>query len=103
MGGKIITGAIVIFVLALAASSATYVVAPGHRGIRVTLGKVAPIPKAEGFGLKAPFITTVFQQTIRQQAGKIDAQCYSSDLQQIKISLRVLYRQPEAKVVTLYR
>jgi prohibitin 2 len=103
MGGKIITGAIVIFVLVLAASSATYVVEPGHRGIEVTLGKVAPIPKGEGFGFKAPFITTVFQQTIRQQAGKIDAQCYSSDLQQIKISLRVLYRQPEAKVVTLYR
>jgi prohibitin 2 len=103
MVGKLIAGAVFIFLLVIAGSSATYVVDPGNRGIEVTLGKVSPVPKGEGFGLKAPFVTSVYPVTIRQQAGKFDAECYSSDLQQVKIALRVLYRAPEANVVTLFR
>src|SRR5205814_7963411 len=76
---------------------------PGYRGVEVTLGKVSPLPKPEGFGLKMPFLTRVHPVLIRQQAAKFDAECYSSDLQQVKISLRVLYRIPENKVVTLFR
>lgn len=101
--GKIVAGAIVIFVLVLAASGATYVVDPGYRGIEVTLGKVGSIPKPEGFGFKLPFVTRIRPVLIRQQAAKFDAQCYSSDLQQVKVAVRVLYRVPEGKVVTLYR
>jgi prohibitin 2 len=101
--GKLVAGSVVIFVLIIAASSATYVVDPGYRGVEVTLGKVSPVAKPEGFGLKAPFVTRVEPVLIRQQAGKFDAECYSSDLQQVKIAVRVLYRIPEGKVVTLYR
>jgi prohibitin 2 len=100
---KLITGALVIFLLVLAGSSATYVVDPGHRGVEVTLGKVSPLPKSEGFGLKLPFVTHIYQTSIRQQAAKFMADCYSSDLQQVKIAVRVLYRIPEARVVTLFR
>jgi prohibitin 2 len=103
MVGKVITGAILIFVLVTAGSSSTYVVDPGHRGVEVTLGKVSPVAKVEGFGLKPPFVTRIYQRNIRQQAGKFDAECYSSDLQQIKITVRVLYRLPEGKVVALFR
>jgi prohibitin 2 len=103
MAGKIIAGAIVIFLLIIAASSSTYVVDPGHRGVEITLGKVSPIARVEGFGFKPPFITTIHPVTIRQQAGKFEAACYSSDLQQIKIAVRVLYRLPEGNVVQLYR
>ncbi len=103
MAGKIVAGAIVIFVLIVAASSSTYVVEPGFRGVQITLGKVSTVPKPEGFGLKAPFITTILPVSIRQQARNFTADCYSSDLQQIKISLRVLYRLPESQVVNLYR
>jgi prohibitin 2 len=101
--GKLIAGAIVIFVIIIAGSSSTYVVNPGHRGVEVTLGKVSSVPKPEGFGLKMPFITQVYPVLIRQQAAKFEAECYSSDLQQVKISVRVLYRLPDAKVVTLFR
>src|SRR5688572_3460725 len=101
--GKIIGGALLIFVLIIAASSSTYVVDPGFRGVQVTLGKVSAVPKQEGFGLKPPLVSRIHQVLIRQQAAKFDAECYSSDLQQVKISVRVLYRIPEAKVVTLYR
>src|SRR5437870_2085396 len=101
--GKLIAGALLIFFLIAAASSSTYVVDPGHRGVEITLGKVSPLPKPEGFGMKMPFITRVEPVLIRQQAGKFDAECYSSDLQQVKIALRVLYRIPENKVVSLFR
>ena len=100
---KIIGGALLIFLLILAGSTATYVVEPGYRGVQVTLGKVSPIAKAEGFGFKVPFITRIVPVSIRQQTAKLDADCYSSDLQQVKIALRVLYRVPEAKVVTIFR
>ncbi len=99
----LIVGAFVIFVLILAASSATYVVEPGHRGVEVTLGKVSRAFKPEGFGLKPPFITQVVPVLIRQQTAKMEADCYSSDLQQVKIDVRVLFRVPQASVVTIFR
>src|SRR5438034_8763111 len=99
----LISGAVVIFVLIIAASSATYVVQPGYRGVQVTLGKVSSVFKPEGFGFKLPFITTVVPQSIRQQTAKFEADCYSSDLQQVKIDVRVLYRVPQASVVSIFR
>lgn len=99
----LIVGAIVIFVLVVGGSAATYVVEPGHRGVEVTLGKVSPAFKPEGFGLKLPFITRIVPQLIRQQTAKMTADCYSSDLQQVKIAVRVLYRVPESSVVVVFR
>jgi len=100
---KLIGVAIIIFVLVIAASSASYVVQPGFRGVEVTLGKVSPVFKAEGFGWKTPFITTIVQVNIRQVTREVTADCYSSDLQQVKTELRVLYRVPEASVVQIYQ
>jgi prohibitin 2 len=98
-----IGGAALIFVLVLAAASASYVVEPGHRGVEVLLGRVSPGFKPEGFGFKLPFVTTIVPVLIRQQTAKMVANCYSSDLQQVKIDVRVLYRVPEASVVTIFR
>src|SRR5439155_16281763 len=97
--GRLIGGALVIFVLIIAAASSNYVVQPGYRGVQVTLGKVSPVFKPEGFGFKLPFISAVVPQSIRQQTAKFEADCYSSDLQQVKIDVRVLYRVPQASVV----
>src|SRR6267142_4129012 len=92
---KLIGVAIIIFVIVIAASTSSYVVQPGYRGVEVTLGKVSPVFKPEGFGLKLPFITRIVPQLIRQQTAKMVADCYSSDLQQVKLDLRVLYRVPQ--------
>jgi prohibitin 2 len=100
---KVISGALIVFVLILAASSSTYVVEPGNRGVQVTLGRVSPVFKPEGFGLKLPFVTTVIPQPIRQQTATVEEECYSSDLQQVVIGLKVLYRIPEVSVVALFR
>jgi prohibitin 2 len=99
----LIGGAVIIFVLIIAATSSTYVVDPGYRGVEVTLGKVSSVFKPEGFGMKLPFVTRIVPQLIRQQTAQMVADCYSSDLQQVKMELRILYRLPQASVVTVFR
>lgn len=100
---RLIGVGILIFVIILMATSGTYMVPPGYRGVEVTMGRVTPIPKKEGFGFKMPVITHVERISVRQQTQQDEAQCYSSDLQQIHIELRVLYRVPESSVVKLYQ
>lgn len=100
---KLVGVGIIIFVLVLAGSQATYVVQPGFRGVEVTLGKVSDGFKPEGFGTKVPFVTRVISVPVRQLARPLPAECYSSDLQQVTVNLRVLYRIPEASVVRIYK
>lgn len=99
----LISGALILFILIVAGSSATYVVEPGHRGVEVMLGRVSPGFKPEGFGFKLPFVTTVAPLLIRQQTAKMKADCYSSDLQKVEIDVRILYRIPQSSVVTIFR
>ena len=100
---KLIGIAILVFVIIIVASSASYVVNPGFRGVEVTLGKVSPVFKGEGFGWKTPFITHIVPVSIRQQTRELTADCYSSDLQQVKTELRVLYRVPESSIVKIFQ
>ncbi len=99
---RLIGVALLVFVIVIMAASGTYVVNPGYRGVEVTMGKVSDAFKPEGFGLKQPFITTIYPVSIRQQTVEDSAECYSSDLQQIQVGLRVLYRIPEGSVVKLF-
>ncbi|MEI6034801.1 MAG: prohibitin family protein [Verrucomicrobiae bacterium] len=100
---RVIGVAILIFVAIIMASSGTYVIQPGYRGVEVVLGKVSPVFKPEGFGFKPPFITMIYPVSIRQQTSKEKAECYSADLQQVAVVLRVLYRVPEGAVVKLFQ
>jgi prohibitin 2 len=67
------------------------------------MGKVSRAFKPEGFGFKVPLITAIHPISIRQQTEEDKAECYSSDLQQIHIELRVLFRIPESSVVKLFQ
>lgn len=100
---RLIGVALLVFVAVIMAGSGTYVIEPGYRGVEVTLGKVSPAFKAEGFGFKAPFVTTIYPVSIRQQTSEEKAECYSSDLQQVVVDLRVLFRIPESSVVKLFQ
>ena len=100
---RIIGTVLMVFVLAVVAASATYVVQPGFRGVAVTLGTVSPAFKPEGFGFKQPFLTHIQQISIRQQTRPMPAECYSSDLQQVKMEVHVLYRVPERSVVKIFQ
>jgi len=99
---KLVGVALLLFVAVIVAATGTYVVNPGHRGVEVTMGKVSDNFKPEGFGMKQPFVTTIYPMSIRQQTAEDNAECYSSDLQQIQVELRVLYRIPESSVVKLF-
>jgi len=100
---KLIGIGILVFVFVVASSTATYVVEPGSRGIKVTLGKASDQFLPEGFGFKAPFITAIFPVNVRQKTQTARADCFSSDLQQVTLELRVLYRVPEESVVQIFR
>jgi prohibitin 2 len=95
--------ALLIFVGIILLSSASYIVQPGMRGVAVTLGKVSQQVKTEGFGFKQPFITTVHMMSVRQQTRSLPAECYSSDLQQVRLEVQALYRIPERSVVTIFQ
>jgi prohibitin 2 len=99
----LIGGAVLIFAILILSSSSTYVVDPGTRGIKVTLGKVNEEFLPEGFGYKTPFITTIVPVNIRQKTETVSADCFSSDLQQVVVDLRVLYSVPENSVVQIYK
>ncbi len=100
---KLIGVAVILFFGLIVASTSSYVIEPGNRGLKVTLGKTADQFIPEGFGLKAPFVTSIVTVNIQQRTQTVQADCFSSDLQQVKIDLRVLYRIPEASVVPIYR
>jgi len=94
---------LILIVVVVLASSGTYIVQPGFRGVAVTLGTVAPEFRPEGFGLKQPFLAHIHPISVRQQTRAMPAECYSSDLQQVKMEVHVLYRVPEASVVKIFQ
>jgi len=100
---RIVGGALLVFAIVIMAAAGTYVVQPGYRGVEVTMGQVSPAFKPDGFGLKAPFVTVITPISIRQQTAEDQAECYSSDLQQVQVDLRVLFRIPESSVVKLFQ
>jgi prohibitin 2 len=100
---KLIGFGVIIFVLVLAAAQSTYVIDPGFRGVEVTLGNVSEGFKPEGFGTKVPFISNIERVPVRQITRGLSAECYSADLQQVNVALRVLYRIPESSVVKIYQ
>lgn len=93
---------IVLLLIVLFSSSA--VVNPGHRGVRVTLGRVAPEPLGEGVTFKWPLgFSHVEEINVQQQKVDGDTPCFSSDLQTVKIQYAVMYRLVPAAVVSLYQ
>ena len=100
---RVIGAGIILLVLVVAAASGTSIVDPGHRGVLVTLGKVSPQFKTEGFGLKSPFISTVIPYSIKQRSAEMNAPVISKDLQEVLTQIRVLYRIPENSVVQIHQ
>jgi len=96
-----------LVVLALAllifAAGSFYVVGPSERGVRVTLGTMSDQFVAPGLGAKLPLVTDIYRVNVQQDTREVSAECFSSDLQQINIQLKVLYRIPETSVVAVLR
>jgi len=80
-----------------------YVIDPGERGVKVTLGKMSEDFLSPGPGFKTPFMTEIRRVNVQQDTREVSAECFSSDLQQINIQIKVLYRIPESSIVTMLR
>ena len=100
---KFFGAAFVILLLIILIAGGTFVIPPGHRGVLVTMGKVSPVFAPEGLGFKLPFVTDVVPVSVRQQTVLSKADCYSSDLQQITVELRILYGIPEGQIVKIFK
>jgi len=99
----LVIAAVLIFFGAPIFFGSYYIVQPWERGVKITLGKMSAEFIQPGFGLKTPFITTIRTVNVQQDTQEITAECFSSDLQQINIRLKVLYRIPETSVVSVLR
>jgi prohibitin 2 len=96
--------AVVAVIAASLLMSSFTVVEPGHRGVRVTMGKVAPEALAEGVAFKWPLgVSRIEEVNVQQQKVEADAPCFSSDLQTVKLRYAVMYRLNPSQVVTLYQ
>jgi prohibitin 2 len=80
-----------------------FIVGPGERGIVVTLGKVSKSVSTEGLNFKVPLISSVVKVSVRQQTESLEAASFSADLQQINVTLKVLYKIPESGVIQIYQ
>ncbi|HLE11365.1 MAG: hypothetical protein A2504_17095 [Bdellovibrionales bacterium RIFOXYD12_FULL_39_22] len=100
---KTIFWALPVLILIIIFFGSYYVIDPGQRGILVTMGKVHPQFAPEGLGFKVPFITTVYPVSVRQHTKTAQAECYSADLQQVNIEIRILYKLPENMVVKIFK
>jgi prohibitin 2 len=100
---KLIVSGISALVALILILGSFYVISPGERGIVVTLGKVPASFSSEGIGFKTPMISDVVRVSIRQQTQELQATAFSSDLQQINVRLKILYRVPEASVISIYQ
>lgn len=88
--------------LVSALMSSFYVIDPGQRGIVVTMGKVSSF-SSEGLGLKTPFFSDVIRVSVRQQTEELKAPAFSSDMQMLNTTIKVLYRIPESGVVDIFQ
>jgi prohibitin 2 len=100
---KVIAVGVVVFALVVLGGASSYIIEPGTRGVKITLGKASDKFLPEGFGFRTPFITRIVPVVIQQRTVALRADCFSSDLQQVSVELRVLYRVPEASVVQIFR
>lgn len=100
--GCSITALVILALLALVFCLGSFhIVPPGHRGVKITLGKVRKDYMPEGLSWKLPLITEVKDVPVKQLTTHGKADSFSSDLQTINISFNVLYRIPENNVVAL--
>lgn len=91
-------GALALFALT---SCGYHVVPPGFRGVQTRLGSLKAEPLEPGW--YTTLIAKIDDVSVQQQTQEVAAECFSSDLQQVKVRLKILYQVPDASVVPIYR
>lgn len=99
---SVITVSLIGFLLILGVSPIDFIPA-GERGVMETLGSVDKGVYQSGVVLKIPLISKLIKYSIRQVTYEDKLSAYSSDLQTMEISFKVLYKLPESQLVNLYK
>lgn len=92
-----------VLVLAAAFSVGCSQVDPGERGVKVSLGEMDDRILDPGFYFLNPFTTSIWTINTQQQTGEIVADAVSSNKQQLKVTVSVLYRIPAESTITIQR
>lgn len=100
---KMVPIVVTIVLLVIIAASTVTVVEPGHRGVRITLGKVSPAPLEEGLHFKIPILQQVKQLDIRTIRWADATQAYTQDVQQADVSFTLTYSLEPLYTVDMYR
>lgn len=100
--GKL-TGTVIGMVLLGGAWGCFSIVDPGHMGVRITMGSLAPEPLAEGFHGKLPFVSTIRPIDVRVQKAETEADAASKDLQTVTTRVAVNFHLIPGRVVATYK
>jgi prohibitin 2 len=100
---RIIPVVVVVVILFIMASCSGTVVDPGHRGVKITLGKVSPEPLEEGLHFMIPLLQRITQLDIRTLRWADMTQSYTKDVQQADVSFTLTYSLDPAYTVEMYR
>lgn len=97
---SIVVGAVLLVIIA--ALLCTTTVPTGYTGIVTTFGRVEPYTYEAGFHFKSPFQKVVKMDNRTQKAVET-LQAFSSDIQQVDISIAVNYSIDQATAEKLYK
>ena len=100
---RFIPVAVVVVLLLILATCSGTVVDPGHRGVRISLGKVSPAPLEEGLHFMLPMVQEIRQLDIRTQRMEEQTQAYTKDVQQADVGFVLTYSLEPNYAVEMYR
>lgn len=78
------------------------VVDVGERGVYVSFGDMSPNLLNEGLHAKAPW-ASIHKIPVKQVTIKGNTECFSKDLQTVKVTYSCMYAIPQDKVLTLFQ
>lgn len=97
---NIVAGVVLLFILA---TMSTKIVSPGHRGVKITMGKVSDESYPEGFYFYLPFISSIKEMDTRISKIEIRTDAYTKDVQQVHVTGVVNFYPERDKMHTLYK
>jgi regulator of protease activity HflC (stomatin/prohibitin superfamily) len=98
----VLLGIFALFMIIMASCSMT-TIEPGHRGVRVTLGKPGGESLSEGFYMVMPFTQRLVELDVRQLRWADKTSAYTKDVQQAEIQFVLTYALSPTEAHTVYR
>ena len=101
--GKVLGGAIVLFILLVAVSSIT-TISEGTIGVKYRMGKIASMNIEAGMTFKIPFIEHIERIDVKEQSYNVETSAYTKDTQTIEnIAVRLNYIYDRGSMEELIR